>query len=102
MNSTPFAWSRAFPTIFIPTYININGDFTWTIHGDITRSTFTCDKKINPNHWYEYLMWRSDGIPSSHPTFSLTLYNQKNCNSLQKQGRFVLNGSGIGINTTIN
>ena len=46
-------------------------------------------------------MWRSDGIPASHPTFSLVLYNHKIRDSLHKQGRFVLNSSDIDLNTTL-
>ena len=46
-------------------------------------------------------MWRSDGIPASHPIFSLVLYNHKIRDSLHKQGRFVLNSTDIDLNTTL-
>ena len=59
-------------------------------------------KEVNHNHWYEYLMWRSDGQPAGHPTFSLVLFNHKTCDALQKQGRFVLNSSDINLNTALN
>ena len=98
MYSTPFSWSRAFPSIFYPVYIKINNQFQWTILGDITGSTFTRDVKVNMLSWEDYLFWRSDGLPSAHPTFSLVLYNHKLRNSLQKQGFFVLNSSDVDTN----
>ena len=51
--------------------------------------------------WQEYLMWRSDDIPASHPIFSLVLYNHKTSDSFHKQGRFVLNLSDIDLNTIL-
>ena len=77
MNSTPYAWSRAFPTIFIPIYVNVNGEYKWIVNGDITGVNGTRDKSVKQTQWHEYLMWRSDGVPASHPLFSLVLYNHK-------------------------
>ena len=74
MNTTPYAWSRAFPSIFIPIYAFFNGQYRWIINGDITGFNGIRDKRVKVTQWQEYLMWRSDGIPSSHPIFSLVLY----------------------------
>ena len=51
--------------------------------------------------WMKYLMWRSDGIPSSHPTFALVLYNQKVRNQLHKLGNVCLNTKDIDRNADI-
>ena len=36
MNKTPYAWSRAFPTVFIPEYRIIDNEWKWVICHDIT------------------------------------------------------------------
>ena len=36
MNTTPYAWDRAFPTLFYPVYTYYKGKLQWTINGDIT------------------------------------------------------------------
>ena len=102
MNTTPYAWARAFPTLFYPVYTVYRGKLQWIINGDITAHVENRDKYVNRNHWYEYLMWRSDGQPAAHPTFSLVLFNHKTRDALQKQGRFVLKSSDIGLNITLN
>ena len=43
-------------------------------------------------------MWRSDGMPASHPTFSIVTYNHKIRHLLQGQGRHALNMSGLDPN----
>ena len=35
MTKTPYAWARAFPTVFIPSYIEYNGKYQWIILNDI-------------------------------------------------------------------
>ena len=42
-----------------------------------------------------YVMWRSDSLATSHPTFALVLYNHKVRNRLQKLGRVSLNTENI-------
>ena len=101
MNTTPYSWSRAFPSIFIPIYTCVNGQYQWIINGDITGFHGIRDKGVKQVQWQEYLMWRSDGVPASHPIFSLVLYNHKIRDALHKQGRFVLNSSDIDLNTTL-
>ena len=86
MTKTPYAWARAFPTVFIPCYIEFKGEYQWIILNDITGFPYPQEKPVSINKWYEYQMWRSDGIPASHPTFSIVLYNHKVKSSLQKQG----------------
>ena len=46
-------------------------------------------------------MWRSDGRPTEHPTFSLVLYNHKTKIALQKQGSYCINTSEIDPNITM-
>ncbi|KAL7526201.1 hypothetical protein ACHAXR_003700, partial [Thalassiosira sp. AJA248-18] len=100
MNTTRYAWARAFPTVFIPRYTSINGEMNWRIFHDWTAWEGPRDKDVDFNSWCEYQMWRSDGVPASHPTFALVLYNHKLKNSLQGQGRFVVQNSGIDMTTT--
>ena len=102
MNKTPYAWARAFPTVFIPTYQqSSSGAWSWVIQHDITGHCGAREKSVSVSKWYEYMMWRSDGIPASHPTFSLVLYNHKLKNSLQSQARFVINSSEFDPTTTV-
>ncbi|KAL7537702.1 hypothetical protein ACHAXR_008006, partial [Thalassiosira sp. AJA248-18] len=100
MNTTRYAWARAFPTVFIPRYASINGEMCWRIFHDWTAWEGPRDKDVDFNSWCEYQMWRSDGVPASHPTFALVLYNHKLKNSLQGQGRFVVQNSGVDMTTT--
>ena len=46
-------------------------------------------------------MWRSYGLPTSHPTFALVLYNHKVRNQLQKLGSVCLNSKNINAYTTV-
>ena len=77
-NKTRFAWARVFPTIFHPEYI----EGKWIIRHDITGSITVRERNVNQNNWVEYLMWRSNGLPTSHPIFALVLYNYKVRNQL--------------------
>lgn len=101
MNKTPYAWARAFPTVFIPTYVEVNGQLGWYIFHDITGWIGARDKPIKMTDWYQYMMWRSDGVPASHPTFSLVLYNHKVKCQVQQQGRYVVNTSQMDPTTTV-
>ena len=69
----PYFGTGAILTIFQPEYI----DGKWTIRHDITGSVTVRERNVNQNDWMEYLMWRSDGLPTNHPTFALVLYNHK-------------------------
>ena len=55
----------------------------------------------NNNKWYKQQMWRSDGIPASHLTFSIVLYNHKIKSSLQKQGQYVVNIANADPSVTV-
>ena len=97
MSTTPFAWARAFPTVFIPTYV----DGEWKIFHDIT-GCFDMDgirdKSVKLKDWLEFLMYCSDGVPAAHPTFSLVAWNHKLKQQLQGQGHYTLNTSGLDPN----
>ena len=103
MRQTPYSWSRAFPTVFVPDYIEVApGEWQWVILNDITGFHTNHDRNLTFEEWHRHLMWRSDGIPASHPTFSLVVYNEKLRNGLQKQGRYIINSSDIDPNLTVN
>ena len=97
MNKTRFVWARAFPTIFKPEYI----ESKQTIRYDITGSITVRARNVNQNDQMEYLMTRSEGLPTSHPTFTLVLYNHKICNQLQKLGIVCLNTENINLYITV-
>ena len=101
MTKTPYAWARAFPTVFIPHYIEFNGKHEWIILNDVTGFPYTREKSLSINKWYEHQMWRSDGVPASHPTFSIVLYNHKIKSSLQKQGQYVINIANADPSVTV-
>ena len=97
MNKTQFAWSRALPTIFQPEYREGN----WTIRHDINGYLTVRERYVNANDQMKYLMWRSDSLPTSHPTFTLVLYNHKVRNRLQKLGSVSLNTENINPSITV-
>ena len=102
MNSTKYAWSLAFPTLFVPRYTSIDGsnEKKWRIFHDPTGWDSPRDKPVDPNKWYEHQMWRSDGAPAAHPTFALVAYNHKMKNQLRGQARYAVSISGIDPNIT--
>ena len=69
MNSHPYAWALAFPTLFIPTYVKVGDHMEWKIFHDITGLEGPREKSVKKNQWYKHLMWRSDGRLAAHPTF---------------------------------
>ena len=87
MFRTPYAWAKAFPTVFIPTMI----DGTWEILGDMTGDR-QLEERDRPaiQEWVRYLMWRSDGVPASHPILPLVLHSQIQSQQLMGQGRAFL------------
>jgi hypothetical protein len=111
MTKTPYAWARAFPTIFIPEYLpfpNLTATqnaypyiWKWVIRHDPTSWDTVRDKHPKMERWYRHMMWRHDGAPAAHPTFSLALFNYKSMQSLQRQGQFVVNTSDIDPDSTI-
>ena len=90
-NKTRFAWARPFSIIFQPEYI----EGKWTIRHDITGSIIVRKRNVDQNDCMEYLMWRSNGLPTSHQTFVLVLYNHKVRNQLHKLGSICLNTEDI-------
>ena len=72
METTLASWEKLFPTIFSPFYAN----GYWVILGDITWWPEARDRTVLIKYWYEWLMFRSDGVTTCHPTFTLILQNQ--------------------------
>jgi hypothetical protein len=102
MGNTPYAWARAFPTLFIPEYIPVTAsECSWVIRHDITGWYKSRDKKVDTNKWYQYMMWRHDGAPAKHATFSLALFNYKTSIALQQVGRHVINTSSVDPTITM-
>mmetsp|Transcript_3966 Transcript_3966/g.8936 ORF Transcript_3966/g.8936 Transcript_3966/m.8936 type:complete len:729 (+) Transcript_3966:1736-3922(+) len=101
MSSTPYAWSKAFPTVFIPTYASIGGVMGWYITHDVTAWHKPRDIRVKFNEWLEYMVWGDDGKFASHPTISLVAYNHKIRTQVNGQGRYVLNTSGIDPSITM-
>ena len=77
MNTKPYVWARAFSTVFIPEFVNVNGRMKWDIFHYINGWHVIRESRVPTKMWYEVEMWRSDGVLSSRPTFSLVLYNHK-------------------------
>ncbi len=97
MNTMPFAWARAFPTLLI----KISDCWEWRIFHDPTGWGSPRDKTVKMNIWYKYMMWCSDEQPAAHPTFALVLYNHNIKNQLQQQGQYLLNTSSFDPNLVI-
>ena len=96
MRTTPYAWARAFPTVFCPCFVN--GE--WVIPGDITGWKGIRDRVPTFHDWAEWLMWRSDGRPNQHPTFALVLGNEIDRVALQRQGRAAISIDNVDPNLT--
>ena len=84
INTIKYSSAHAFPTLFIPTYIQYNSEWKWVILCDITGFNYRRDKPVLINKWYNFIIWRSDSAPASHSAFSLVLYNNKIRNNLQQ------------------
>jgi len=68
ITTTQFSWSMAFPTVYIPSYVFLQGEWKWMIFQDITGSHFTREKKVTMKQWLHHQSWRSDGVLSAHST----------------------------------
>eukprot|EP00957_Ditylum_brightwellii_P037937 2869415-Ditylum_brightwellii.AAC.1 len=91
MDKAPYTWALAFPTVFLPCYINGK----WVIHGDYICWPTTHDKSIRKNEWYHWLTWRFDGRAMGHPTICLMLHNHYRSKALQGQGHVALKSKDI-------
>ena len=108
MNTTEWAYAKAFPTLFIPWYGPLGGSDVegflkegWHITHDF-RGWDTVRSKIPKfSEWTEYESWRSDGMVAKHSTVSLVMYNQKVKNQCNQQGHYVLNISGLEASTKV-
>ena len=83
MGKTLFAWTRAFPTLFLPRCVLIEGKWRWATPHDISRWFKLQDSQLHFNDWTRYQMWRT----ATHPTFSIAVQNHKVKNLDQQQGR---------------
>ncbi len=102
MKKTKYVWARAFPTVFIPNYIQVSENiWEWVILHDITGWRTHRDKGISFVKLCEYMMRRSDGVPVYHSTFALVLGNHKVQSQLQQQGSYVLNTSDFDTTITL-
>ena len=90
----------SFPSLFAPRYDKDDGK--WHIYHDLTGwERIREARKPNFGKWCEYMMWRSDGAPARHATFSLVAYNNKLRTALSKQATFVYNTGDTDPNTTM-
>eukprot|EP00957_Ditylum_brightwellii_P126034 9608195-Ditylum_brightwellii.AAC.1 len=96
MDKTPYAWALAFPTVFLPCYMNGK----WVIPGDYTCWLTTCDKSIWKKERYHWLTWRSDGRAIGHPALCLVLHNHRRRKALQGQGYVALRSEDIDCKMT--
>ena len=95
-----WAFSQAFPSLFIPRYCLINGTWGWHIFHDYKGWDKHRDKDVDFNSWLQLQIWRSDGEPAAHGTFALIAINIKMKTALVKQGHYVVQVSGMDIATT--
>ena len=101
MDRTPYAWARAFPTLFPPSYVLLNGQWQWAILHDITGWRQLREASLDFKEWSCYQLWRSDGRPSSHPTFKLAVHNHRVKKFAQGQGRQAIRTAAIDPNILI-
>ena len=103
MNRTQFVWARAFPSCYRPSYINMNGTMKWIIMNDITGfdSKHPREKIVQFKDWIQHQLWRSDGFPAKHPTWSICMLNHKMKNALQKQGTYAISTNQLDPSVTI-
>jgi hypothetical protein len=87
MFKEPYAWSKAFPTVFRPT---LHPDGKVCVHGDFSSWDGDCERSFDHHSWAKWLLQRGNGVPASHPIFSLVLHNEMHQKSLQQQGYHAL------------
>jgi hypothetical protein len=92
MNSTPYAWAMAVPTLFRPSLV----DGEWKVLGDQTEREQAVERgPVQLGEWAEWLMWRSDARPAEHPLFSLVLFHEITRTRLFKQAAVAVSMSDI-------
>jgi hypothetical protein len=74
MNTHPYAWYKAFPTVFPPRHV----DNEWVILGDKTGKEQQLFRNDPPSmaNWAKWLMWRSDGRAARHPILPFVLHSE--------------------------
>ena len=99
MSKTPYAWARAFPTLFRPSYHLCEGKWRWSILHDITGWHRIREAKLDFKEWCQFQLWRSDGRAVAHATFKLATHNHRVKCYAYSQGRHSVKTSGIDPNT---
>ena len=84
MNKTQFVWARAFLNCYIPSYTCKNGQIQWVITSNITGFNGLRERNMKFNDWLHHQIWRSDGLPAKHPTWSICMLNHRMKTALQK------------------
>ena len=102
MDKVKYSWARAFPTLFPPSYVFLDGAWQWAILHDISGWHRMRESQLDFGKWVTYQLWRSDGRPVAHPTFKLAVHNHKMKKSAQAQGRHAIKTSRIDPNITLN
>ena len=95
MDTHPYAWAKAFPSVFIPVYAGINGVLGWHITHDYTGWLSVRDHTITFSEWVESMIWADDGRFASHSTIALVVFNHHMKMKVNGQGRYCLNESGL-------
>ena len=101
MDNTRHVWARAFPTLFPPSYILLDGKWQWAILHDLTGWRRLREAPLDFKEWSRFQEWRSDGRPASHPTFKLAVHNHRVKKFAQGQGRQAIRTAGVDPNTLV-
>lgn len=89
MMSTPYAWTRAFPTVF-RVFFDAS-DNSYKVYGDITGLHRELREiGVSPHEWAKYIMWVNHGRAARHPIFPLVLSNELFRRSVYSQARVSL------------
>ena len=101
MTTTPYAWAKAFPTLFIPMWTTIDKKLGWHITHNVMAWHKLRHVDVFFNEWVKHMVWNSNGSFASHPTIALLVYNIKVKNQVNKVGRYVLSMSEIEASTLV-
>ena len=58
-------------------------------------------KMVKFNDWLYHQIWRSNGYPAKHPTWSICILNHKMKTVLQKQGSYTISTDQLDLSVTI-
>ena len=99
MNNCDWAWTKAFPTLFVPVLVDPDNN-VWGIVGD--RNNPIQNERDRPSYtdWADYMMWRNDGRPARHPVFCFVLNSEKQKKQMFSQTNAFLNFGDNPIDAT--